>query len=535
MTGSIHNNADHPFGSARFAGPEEIARAGLFTRQPHSLLVGFFQGRGVWYSDIAGGAAFAGPRAGKGNSLIAQNICSGIHTPSMVILDIKGELAAISRDQTPDRKFCLYWNAQGLHGLPRHRINPLSHLRKDSPTLISDIKVFAANALNPSGSAQSIYFEGRGREFVEALCLAIVQRDGVLTFSALFRAINLLVVGGDAWLDLAFEMTESDIEFVRRIEAEIAASREDSSGGFKGIIGEISRAFSCLTSPDLMASVSPPFTASIEQIFESDQTYQLYLMPPGDMVEAWSMVIKTFVVAVRTLKARAPSAPRITVVLDEIGNLGAFPLAIGLYTRDAGLGLRPWGFWQSTAQMKALGPEAEKIIPASAGLQNWFGIRDDITAEALSRRMGYQTLHYVDEQRREAALHAKRKAAMAIFSGRNPIETAMELAHHARMAELPALKASPLMAPNEVLGLPPGKQIIFADGLAHPILADRIPYYELPFMAGRYHPNPYFPPEDRVKVRTRNGYAWRPVITEPVPRAFAHYPQYQDGTWSRIG
>ena len=39
-----------------------------------------------------------------------------------------GERAAISQDQTPDQKFCLYWNPFGLHGLPRHRINPLGLL-----------------------------------------------------------------------------------------------------------------------------------------------------------------------------------------------------------------------------------------------------------------------------------------------------------------------------------------------------------------------------------------------------------------------
>jgi len=534
MDGAKLNNADYPFGSACFAEPEEIARAGLFTKHPHSLLAGFFMGRAIWYSDMGGAMCVAGPRSGKLRDLLAYNICRGIHTPSMVILDIKGELAAISQDQTPDRKFCLYWNPQELHGLPQHRINPLGHLHKNSRTLISDMKVFAENALSPSGSAQSIYFEGRAREFIEAIGLTIALCDGVLSYPALYRAINLLVAGGEAWLDFAFEMSEANVEFVRRIEAEIAAAREDSSGGFKGIIGEISRAFACLSDPDLMSSVSPPYSTNLNQIFETDQSYQLYLMPPGELVTAWASIIKSFIVAIRTLKARAPAAPRITIVLDEIGNLGAFPLALGLFTRDAGLGIRPWGFWQSTAQMKSLGSGAETIIPASSALQNWFGVRDDITAKALSARLGSETLQYVDEQRRETALHAKRKAAQAVFCGEDPFKTAMELAHHARMAELPALKQRALRTQDEILGLPSDKQIIFADGLTHPILADRIPYYQQPFMAGRYHPNPYFPPGTHVQVRSQRGYAWRPVITEPVPKAFAHYPQYVDGIWSYI-
>lgn len=279
-------------------------------------------------------------------------------------------------------------------------------------------------------------------------------------------------------------MAESGNEFVRRIEEEIAAARADSSGGFRGILGEITKAFACLSDGKLLASVSPPFTASLADLCSSDQAYQFYLMPPGDMTEVWASVIKSFFIAARTYKARAPSAPRQTWVLDEIDNLGAFPQAVQLFTRDSGLGIRPWGFWQSTEQMKALGPGAEKIIPASAGLQNWFGVRDLDTATTLSRMMGNQTLRYVDEQARERATHAKRKAAMAAFAGRDPFQAAIEARHHARMADLPVLKSLPLMSADEVLGLPPGKQIIFADGLAHPILADRFPYYSMHFMAG---------------------------------------------------
>lgn len=534
MIPDAFDNAAHPFGSARFAEPKEIARAGLFTRQPHSLLAGFVDGQPLWYSDMGGAMCVAGPRSGKLRDLIAYNICAGIHTPSMAVLDIKGELAAISRNQTGDQKFCLYWNPHELHSLPQDRINPLSPLHKNNRFLISDVKRFALNAIPPSGSPHGNFFEGRAREVLEALCLILIIRDGMLTYPALYRAINLLVMGGDEWLNLAFEMSESDIELVRRIEGEIAEARSDSSGGIKGILGELTKAFACLSDPVLMGAVSPPFTAGLEQLFESDQTYQLYLMPPGDMAEPWAAVIKSFFVALRTLKARAPAAPRITIILDEIGNLGAFPLALNLFTRDAGIGVRPWGFWQSTEQMKALGKGAEKMIPASSGLQNWFGVRDPGTANALSRILGHETLAYRDEQAHERALHEKRRAAQALFQSGDPFKAAIEMRHHARMAEIPARKQRPLKSPDEVRGLPPGKQIIFADGLAHPILADRLAYYEMPFMAGRYHPNPYFPPETRVQIMTPRGPVWRPVVTEPVPQRFAHYPQYQDGTWSYI-
>ena len=483
------SNANAPFGSARFAGPKERAQAGMYRQHAYSVLVGFDGPKPLFYSQF----------------------------------------------QVPDRKFCIYWNPTALHGLRGSRINPVDYLRKDSRTLVSDCKVFCENKIASSGAAQSAFFEGRAREYLEAFTLTLVEINGVLTLPALYHAINLLVAGGDAWLDFAFEMSESSFAIARRIEAEIASNRDDTSGGYKGILGELTKAFSCLSDPALMDSVSPPFDFSLSQLCESDQTYNLYLMPPAEFAQAWAPVLKDLLVAGMIYKSRSPSAPRQTWVLDECAQLGAFPLVVKLFTYGAGIGIRPWAIFQSSKQMKALGVDAEDIIMSSAALQSWFGIRDPETANKLSRMLGKETLSYVDEHRQEAARHAQRKAAGTLLSARNPVQAAMDLVHHARMASLPVLKERALRSEDELLGMLADKQVIFADGLSHPIWADRVAYYEQPFMAGRYHPNPYHPPSHAVRVRTRHGYAWRPVITEPVPRQFAHYPQYADGTWSRIG
>lgn len=535
MATSFDNSAN-PFGSARFAGPEEAARAGLFTRDPHSLLVGFMRGQPLWYSGLGGLLSVAGPRAGKGKDLLLYNICQGIHAPTMLVLDIKGgELAAVSRNQTDDRKFCIYWNPRKLNNLPAHRINPLDYLNIDNPFLISHMKVFTENSLPPSGAAQSIFFEGRAREIVEAIGLAIAEQDGVLTYPALYGAVNLLIAGGRGWLDFAFEMSESRFEITRRIEQEIADARDDSSGGWKGIMGEITRAFACLSDPVLLKSVSPPFDFSFADLCRSDQTYNVYLMPDANFVETWSAVIKSMFVAAQIYKSASPAAPRQTWVLDELGQLGKFPLAVKAFTRDAGTGIRPWGVFQSVKQMRQLAPDGDAILPASAALQTWFGIRDEGTASHLSRMIGKETLRYEDKHAIANAHHAKQQMAQTMMRGGNPFQSASNLAHQVRLATIPKTISRSVRTPDEILGMPDNKMVVFADGLSNPIYADRKAYYDQPQMAGRYHPNPFFPPDTHVQVMTNRGPQWRPVITEPVPQALAHYPQYKDGYWSYIG
>jgi len=528
------NNASQPFGSARFAESSDLVSAGMFTQRPDSLLVGFWNGRPLWYSGMGGALLVAGARGGKLRDVLGYNVCSGIYAHSMVILDMKGELAAISQDQTPDRKFCIYWNPAGLHDLPRHRINPVDYLRRDNPALVSDTKVFCENMIAASGSTQAAYFEGRAREFLEGIVLTLVRLKGELTLPDLYRIVNLIPGGSDAWLDFAFEMSEAGFPITQRVEEEIAASRSDSSGGFRGILGELFKAFACLSDPTLMESVSPPFDFSMAELTASDQAYQVYLMPPASFVDAWSPVIKALFIAGQVYKARAPSAPPQTWLIDECAQLGAFPMVTKLFSIGAGQGIRPLAVFQSTKQIKALGPDAEMIVTASAQLRSYFAVRDLETASTISRMIGDETLEYRDEHRELRARHARQKALQAFLNGGDPFSAGLDLARESHAQSLPAKRGRPLRAPDQILGLPGDEQILFTDGVPHPILAERKPYYEQAFMAGRYHPNPYHPSGNRVRVKTRWGSRWRKVVVEPVPAPFAHYPQYSNGLWSRI-
>jgi len=65
---------------------------------------------------------------------------------------------------------------------------------------------------------------------------------------------------------------------------------------------------------------------------------------------------------------------------------------------------------------------------------------------------------------------------------------------------------------DEVMTLQ-GKAIVFADALPGSALLDRCAYFEQRFMAGRFHPNLYHPPLDRVRVKTRFGTAHK-IMTE---------------------
>jgi len=523
------------FGSSEFAQSADLSRGDFYTQTNSAAFIGFDGNRPLWVDSDGALLLVAGARGGKLRDLLSYNICSGILSGvSLLILDLKGELACISADQTPDKKFCRYWNPSALHDLPQDRLNPVDYIHADSPSLVSDVKVFCENMIALSGSANGEYFERRGREFLEAVILTLVSIKGVLTLPDLYSVLNLIPTNNDAWLDFAFEMTEAGYEISARIEEEIAAARGQSGTGLNGILGEIFKAFSALSDPILMVSVSPPYTMSMADLCDSNQLYQMYLMSPAEFIDPWASVIKAIFVAGMVYKARAPQAPRQTWILDECAQLGKFPLIPKLYSYGAGIGIRPISVWQSTAQMNAISSNAKTVITSSAAVRIYFAIRDIESATDISKMLGAQTLEYDDEYKKEDFARAKKQMAESLLGGGDIMEWARYGAYYKSQAAIKVKQHRHLRTPAEVVNTPPNKMYIFSDSLQKPIYADRKPYYEQKFMAGRYLNNPYHPPQASVRVKTFWGMRSKRIIKSPVPQSYKHYPQYRDGYWRHI-
>lgn len=321
----MEHNETFRFGSAQMATDRDIAAARHFQCVDDGLFYGFRGRRPLIYGGMGGGLLVAGARSGKLTTILGYAACHGMSKQNIVFLDIKGEIAAISQYQLPDSKHCYYWNPLGLHGLPQNRLNPVDYIRKDSPSLVSDVKVLTENFVVSTGSAQGVYFEGRAREFLEGITLTLVELNGTLSLPDLYHVVNLIPGGGDAWLEFGFEMSQSQHGLARRVEEEIAAARNSESNGFQGIMGEIFRALAPLSDPVLMQAVSPPFDFSLRQLCVDDQRYQIYLMPPAEYMESWAPIIKAIWVSGMIYKSRAPQAPKQTWILDECGQLGKIP------------------------------------------------------------------------------------------------------------------------------------------------------------------------------------------------------------------
>ncbi|WP_438729235.1 type IV secretory system conjugative DNA transfer family protein [Parasphingorhabdus sp. DH2-15] len=531
---NMQDNEYYRFGSAQLSGYNSINRAGYFEHRSNSLLVGFHNRKKLLANGMGGILTCAGARSHKLTSQISYNaLATGIYLQSALIFDPKGEIAAISQDQTEVGKFCIYFNPAFLHGLPQHRTSPVDHFTRDNPNLNNDVAAFLQNIKPLSGSSNGRFFEVGAQELLKETVLAIVELEGSITLPRIYDVINMIAANSEEWGDFAFCMNQSGNHRLVQFEKWLFESRETQGNGFQGILAEAKQALACLSDPMLRAALSPPFTASLADLC-GNQPYHFYIMAPAEYLQYWAPVIKAFFICARHYKAKAPGAPQQTWVIDEAAALGAFPMLTEMYTLGAGIGIRPWAIYQSPAQMKATGKDAEIIIPSSAAVQCYYGIRHIDTAKHVSDILGAQTLEYDDNLRQHQAMLARERAISDMMNGGDPISAGQQYAHYEYAAQHRSKQKRALMDPAEVLGLPDDKMIIKADGLAHCILADRKPYYEQRWMAGTYHPNPYHPPADNVRVKTLFGHKWLDVRTGPVPSRYAHYPQYESGTWSYV-
>jgi type IV secretion system protein VirD4 len=531
----MEGNDLNRFGSARPSTEQEIRRAGYFQKTPESIFMGFAYGKALYGNQDAGFYLQAGSRSGKLTDIVSFSVCQGIYAGTAIIIDPKFELAEISRSQITHRKFCIYWNPSGEKSFPQHRINPVDYLCRDSTALVSDVKLFCQNILPLSGSPQGEFFELRGQTVLEAICLVIVELDGVLTLGRLFEVVNTIPGNGPIWQDFGFSMHESQFSIARSIEEEIAQSRHSDSGTMRSILAEVMKALAPLSDPQLLASVSPPFHMSMRDLGGS-QPYHVYLMPPAELVEGWAMVIKALYVAAFIYRRRCGThAIQQLWLLEECALLKGFPIIPIVFSLGATYGIRAFAIYQTHDQAKATGPNAESILPASAGVSWQFGIRDTPSAERLEKRLDTESLYFDDSLRQREARLARNRAMYDAISGDDPIEAGLNAAHQHYASEHRSVQRRPLQTISEILGMPRNRMWIFADGLEHPIYAERAPYYEQRFMASNFHPSRFHPPLDRVRVKTRFGHKWLRVIEEPVDPDFASFPQYAEtGTWSRV-
>ena len=533
MDHNIEFREEFRFGSAGWASHTDLARAGLFER--HGPQVGYFEGLPLHLDNDAPMITIGGAGSGKCRDVLAFILCH-LHVERLFVLDLRGELGAISIHNFAAKGINAYfWNPVGLAGLPHDNCNPLDVLTRDSGRLNADAKMIAESLVPFSHGGGGRYFEQRARDWLDTLMVHLVERHGHVDFAMLSALVNAIEGNVESWLDETEMMLKSEFPSVRRTVGEMLAKQADAPKEFGAIMGTLYANLSFLDDPALLASLENP-EFSLAALCDDARSSSFFLNVPHEYVGVWSPLLRCFFTSAMLYKSRKPDAPRLTMLIDEAGQLGNFPALLKAFTFGRGAGIRAWAFFQDLAQIqRSYGITALQSFVGSAQFRQFFGVRDFETAELISKMLGMETLEYVDPLQRERAKHGKWQALMGFLTGNDPLQSARDYKRFKVESEHRAKQTRRLMTPEEILAMPEDRQIIFVSDLnLQPIFAEKFAYFDRPELAGRYLPNPYHPPVDKVRVMTLDGTLVCRVITEPVPPALAHFPQHKDGWWSYV-
>lgn len=530
------------FGTAGFADARMLDAAGLY-RAKNGLFIGEDEhGRKCHSSQMAALLLNGGARSGKGNLIIPWLVDGHFHD-HIISMDWKGQNGSIAQLQVLQGRRVINFMPRGDRPVVAHRINPVSYIRGDSPTLFPDCKMFASNWLPMSGSKNGDYFEATGQRWIEATNVALARIDGSLTLPRLADAMTQFGSLSDEWLAIEEQMASMAEPSIQLVVSEIQQMRENGSsdsGGYTGVKGEIAKSFACLSDPQLRAAVSAPFDFCFSELSETNAAPHLVnIMEAQEFGHTSAPVIKSLYTCALIYKRRAVGTSRPQVwLLDECGNLKAWPLAVGLATYGAGYGIRPIYITQSMAQLNNLAPGALSIIPNSCGTQIYMGVRDfENEGQRVSRMIGTKTIEHEDFLTNENARLANEQAMMQVlFEGADPFQAGMQMAQNEAKIAHKTKAPRAVLTPDEVMNLPYGKAIVFMPGvLERPAMTTLRNYWQRRDLAGRYLPDPFHPtPKGDVQVQTFFGRRYRDVIRESVPSKLAHLPQYQDGAWSYV-
>lgn len=463
LTGDSH-------GSARFANRKELKKlergkghedAGLLIgRNPHT-------GRLLRYDGPAHLITLAPTRAGKGVGTVIPNLLAAER--SVLVIDPKGENARIAGEARQRFGTVHVLDPFEVSGHPSAAYNPLDRLTPDSLDLGEDAaSLTEALVMDPPGQVTEAHWNEEAKAILGGLimfCVCHEDRDR-RSLATVREYLTLPPEKLRALLELMQDSDEAGGLIARAANRFLGkADREAAS-----VLSNAQRHTHFLDSPRIAKCLARSDFAF------SDLRHRItsvFLVLPPNRMDAYSRWLRLLVSQALQDIARDAERPQgasegrserlkapTLFLLDEfaaLGRLEAVERAMGLM---AGYGLQLWPILQDMSQLKDLYGERAGTFIANAGVQQVFGVNDFETAKWLSQMIGQETAGFQTD--------SFKPGDGPSFSNN--------------------LTGRDLLTPDEIMQLPPDRQLLRVQGQATAV-AQKLRYYTDPEFAGLFTPD----------------------------------------------
>ena len=393
------------FGTSRWATKEDLETAELTGQSGFSL--GRWIGKDgnvipLRYNGKRHLLTVAPTRAGKGTSAIIPNLLT--HPGSALVIDPKGENALITAAarQRLGQHICVVdpWNlAADKLSLPQARFNPLDWLVPGDPDL-SENAMLLADALIVPRQTNDPFWDDEARALIYGFLLHIATDPDEQQDRTLGRLRDILTLptqpasNSDNELEGTIEgvlahMLASDVPQVRASAGRILQKPDKERAS---VMSNAQSQTHFLESPRLREALSVS-----DFSFETLKTGALtvYLILPADRLSTFDRWLRLMIQQAITQTARNIALqPRYQVLfmLDEMAALGHLKMVEQAYGLMAGFGMQLWGIVQDLSQLERIYGKGWETFVGNSGVLQYFGSRDQMTAEYFSKLCGVTTV-----------------------------------------------------------------------------------------------------------------------------------------------
>lgn len=451
------------FGSARWADTADLEANNLFDQD--GICLGSFVGtngeKPVHYRGDRHLITQGPTRSGKGTTTIIPNLLT--YDGSMLVIDPKGENALITakhRQEAMGQKVYIVdpWNITAATEIESACFNPLDWLVKGDLDIGENAMILADAIIVSDGGDQQFWTE-EAKAWLVGLLLYVATSPEEEGQRHLGRVRDLMLLDGDDLKELFGRMMQSPHHAVASTGARCLQKEPKLMAN---VLASLQAQTHFLDSPRIRESVSRS-DFSFEDLKRDKIT--IYLVLPADRLNAFGRWLRLLVQQALTVNARnievQPDKP-ILFMLDEMAALGRLTMIEQAYGLMAGYGMQLWGFVQDLSQLKKIYGEGWQSFIANAGVLQYFGSRDQMSAEYFSKLCGVTTVWNFSTA--VARTFGQGSGGSNQSTGTTDTSSAVQ---------------RQLIYADELMRMQGSKQILLIDNL-NPIIGSKTPWFENP-------------------------------------------------------
>lgn len=468
------------FGSSRWANSQDLTEGDVTGDEGISLGETLPDGNGetdfISYKGDRHLLTVAPTRSGKGTTQIIPNLLT--YEGSMLVIDPKGENALITakRRQEMGQEVHIVdpWGIAHVEGIETSTFNPLDWLDINDPDMTENAMLLASAIVVETNSNEPFWDE-EAKALLQGLIMFVatdLEEDGK---RHLGRVRELLLLNSTELKEL-FERMSCSMHPIVRSTGERSLQKEEKM--FSSVLASAQSHTHFLDS-DRMSSNMKSSSFKFEDLKVNQMT--IYLVLPADRLNTFGRWLRLLVQQSITINARnieAKPKKSILFLLDEFSALGRLSMVEQAFGLMAGYGMQIWAIVQDFNQLERIYGKGWQSFVSNAGMINYFGSSDKMTADYFSSLCGETTVWNFS---------SAVSTAFGTTSGQSggTSETTTN-------SDTRAASQRKLIYPDELMRLSKGNQLVLIENLP-PLMAKKIAWFdddELKEMGVNLHPDP---------------------------------------------